>query len=435
MRGLMKKLKNRDRPGAVVYSRDEHNVSRKNIDPDALKILRRLIRHGYIAYLVGGGVRDLLLGKRPKDFDIATDATPKKIKALFRNCRIIGRRFKLAHIYFHAGKIIEVSTFRDFNVIDDHEANGDPDDLLITRDNTYGTERTDALRRDLSINALFYDLSSFSVIDYVGGMQDLKDGVAKMIGDPEVRFGEDPVRMMRLARHAARAGFKVDPTHAQAIVANHELLTKSSAVRLYEELKKDLTSGSCRDILCLLSEFNLLEHLVPELAGCESALLVPNSYLSRALENVDQIMLNNGPKTPTSVLALLALFSNTGSIVQPDLKVRFDNVEILLEFLRQCFSLLSVPKRERDKIQRLLTLWLELERTSLDRLKISRFRNSACLSDLVYLFRYLNTHGSKDEIIKFLKGIKKKGHSEKRSRHPVRKKDRRQKSNRRKRRF
>ncbi|MCB0309961.1 MAG: polynucleotide adenylyltransferase PcnB, partial [Bdellovibrionales bacterium] len=191
----------------TIYSRSQHNISRSAIDKDALKIMYRLLRHNYEAFLVGGGVRDLLLEKEPKDFDISTDATPNQIRSLFRNCRIIGRRFKLAHIYFRGGKIIEVSTFRDesapIDVQDDEELRRYGRD--VKRDNRYGTAETDAFRRDITINGLFYDLSNFSVIDYVGGMSDLRAKIIRVIGNPDERFQEDPVRMLRVIRHAARA--------------------------------------------------------------------------------------------------------------------------------------------------------------------------------------------------------------------------------------
>ena len=165
-----------------IYSRDEHPISRKDIDPDALKIMYRLIRSGFKAYMVGGGVRDLLLGKKPKDFDITTDATPRRVKALFSNSRIIGRRFKLVHVFFGGGKIIEVSTFRDFSDPPEGGEGEDGEVAQLAPDNKYGTEVTDAIRRDITINGLFYDLSTLSVIDYVGGIRDLSDRVIRVIG-------------------------------------------------------------------------------------------------------------------------------------------------------------------------------------------------------------------------------------------------------------
>src|SRR5215213_11436484 len=200
-----------------ILPRPEHTLSRKAIDADALKVLYRLKNHGYIAYLVGGGVRDLLLGRRPKDFDIATDAHPYQIKKLFRNCWIIGRRFRLAHVKF-GSKVIEVATFRrqvapGEEVVQDGVPAPDPTtpegEHLIHRDNTFGTPEEDAFRRDFTINALFYDIATFSIIDYVDGLDDLHAGIVRSIGDPEVRFKEDPVRMLRAVAFAARLNFTI----------------------------------------------------------------------------------------------------------------------------------------------------------------------------------------------------------------------------------
>src|SRR5215207_6766903 len=199
----------------TIVPRSGHRISRRDVDSDALKVLYRLNEHNYIAYLVGGSVRDLLLKRRPKDFDVGTDAHPYQIKKLFRNCWIIGRRFRLAHVRF-GNKAIEVATFRR-NILPGTEnepatteppAAGDveapPADLLIRHDNTFGTPEEDAFRRDFTINALFYDIATFSIIDYVGGLQDLRDGIIRSIGDPGQGFQEDPVRMFRAVAFAAR---------------------------------------------------------------------------------------------------------------------------------------------------------------------------------------------------------------------------------------
>src|SRR5690242_9481636 len=214
----------------TVVPRSAHSISRREIDPDALKVLYRLHEHHYIAYLVGGSVRDLLLKRRPKDFDIGTSAHPHQVKKLFRNCWIIGRRFRLAHVKYGT-KVIEVATFRrhfassestpetDGVVADAGVLDGDQDgpttgrraqDHLIHRDNTYGTPEEDAFRRDFTVNALFYDIGTFSIIDYVGGLDDLDARIIRCIGDPEVRFLEDPVRMLRAVVLAARLQFSID---------------------------------------------------------------------------------------------------------------------------------------------------------------------------------------------------------------------------------
>src|SRR3954464_2401797 len=202
-----------------IVPREEHPISRRDIDPDALKVLYRLRQSEFTAYLVGGSVRDLLLGRRPKDFDIGTSAHPYQVKKLFRNCWIIGRRFRLAHVKF-GSKVVEVATFRR-QVAAGEE--GVPDGLpapdpstaegahLIHHDNTFGTPEEDAFRRDFTINALAYDIATFSIIDYVGGLDDLRAGVVRSIGDPSVRILEDPVRMMRAVALASRLGFTIDP--------------------------------------------------------------------------------------------------------------------------------------------------------------------------------------------------------------------------------
>src|SRR6266566_1086188 len=217
-------------PEPRIVPRAEHTISRRDVDPDALKVLYRLRQFDHVAYLVGGSVRDLLLSRRPKDFDIGTSAHPYQVKKLFRNCWVIGRRFRLAHVKF-GQKVIEVATFRrqvqpGEEVVSGPapaqtaETNAAPevsDAHLIHRDNTFGTPEQDAFRRDFTINALFYDIATFSVIDFVGGLDDLRAGIVRSIGDPEVRMREDPVRMMRAVALAARLDFAIDPPVLDAV--------------------------------------------------------------------------------------------------------------------------------------------------------------------------------------------------------------------------
>ncbi|MCB1804154.1 MAG: polynucleotide adenylyltransferase PcnB, partial [Candidatus Competibacteraceae bacterium] len=198
----------------LAIPRADHTVSRSNISPGALKVLYRLHNAGYRACLVGGGVRDILLGREPKDFDVGTNATPEEIRKLFRNCRLIGRRFRLAHVQF-GGEIIEVATFRALNGPDpepeDSDDNVPVEAGLIRSDNVYGTIEEDAQRRDFTVNALYYDIADFSLLDYAGGLNDLQAGIIRVIGDPEVRYREDPVRMLRAVRFAAKLGFRLHP--------------------------------------------------------------------------------------------------------------------------------------------------------------------------------------------------------------------------------
>ncbi|HTI38037.1 MAG TPA: polynucleotide adenylyltransferase PcnB [Vicinamibacterales bacterium] len=278
----------------IVVPRAEHAVSRRDIDPDALKVLYRLHEHNFTAYLVGGSVRDLLLGRHPKDFDIGTSAHPHQVKKLFRNCWIIGRRFRLAHVKF-GPKTIEVATFRrqvdatelppDVDEVIDqtpepapghtfeevteaqgtHFAKVRAHDRLIHRDNTFGTPEEDAFRRDFTINALFYDISTFSIIDYVGGLQDLEARLIRSIGDPDVRFLEDPVRMLRAIVLAARLDFGVDEPILEAINTHRHEISRSAPARLLEEYYKILRSGSAEASLELLKETRLLRAITPEL--------------------------------------------------------------------------------------------------------------------------------------------------------------------------
>jgi poly(A) polymerase len=276
----------------LVVTRAEHAISRRDIDPDALKVLYRLRQFGHTAYLVGGSVRDLLLGRHPKDFDIGTSAHPYEVKRLFRNCWIIGRRFRLAHVKFGA-KTIEVATFRRsvHELVSGESVEADqvppalflgpaaaPEggpaasvgttlarDLLIRRDNTFGTPEEDAFRRDFTVNALFYDIGSYSVIDYVGGLGDLRDRLVRCIGDPDERFREDPVRMLRAIALAARLDFQIDPPVHAAIARHRSEITKSAPPRLLEEFYKILRSGAAERTFRGLHESGLLRHLSPEL--------------------------------------------------------------------------------------------------------------------------------------------------------------------------
>src|SRR4051812_28720093 len=275
----------------TIVPRAEHTISRRDVDPDALKVLYRLHEHHYIAYLVGGSVRDLLLQRRPKDFDIGTSAHPHQVKKLFRNCWIIGRRFRLAHVKFGT-KTIEVATFRRqvaaSAVIPEEETADDApepvkmetgppiprrraDDHLIHRDNTYGTPEEDAFRRDFTVNALFYDIGTFSIIDYVGGLDDLDARIIRCIGDPEVRFLEDPVRMLRAVVLAARLQFSIDQPVLDAIALHRLEIARSAPARLLEEYYKILRSGHAQEAFKQLRTTSLLKAITPELAAASDA--------------------------------------------------------------------------------------------------------------------------------------------------------------------
>ena len=259
-----------------VIPRAEHTISRRDIDPDALKVLYRLRQYEHIAYLVGGSVRDLLLGRRPKDFDIGTSAHPYQVKKLFRNCWIIGRRFRLAHVKFGT-KVIEVATFRrQLQPGEETTPEAAPPSAhaaAVHHDNTFGTPEEDAFRRDFTINALFYDIATFSIIDYVNGMNDLRAGIVRSIGEPEVRFREDPVRMLRAVALAARLDFTIDPPILEAIRVQRHEIARSSAARLLEEYYKILRSGYAEKIFRALAAAGLLEPISAELhRGANDAL-------------------------------------------------------------------------------------------------------------------------------------------------------------------
>jgi poly(A) polymerase len=259
-----------------IISRSEHPISRKQIDPDALKVLYRLNRHGKFGYLVGGSVRDLLLGIRPKDFDVATDARPGEIKRLFRNSWIVGRRFRLVHVVF-GKKVVEVATFRAKSEAEaeadrspappeDSATDGGPNRrLLVTWENTFGTPEQDARRRDFTINALFYDISSYSLIDYVGGLADLEDQAIRTIGEPDIRFQEDPVRMMRAVKFAARLEFHLEKETEAAIRRHAAAITLSAPPRVLEEIYRLLGSGRAETSFHLLESTGLRHHLIPEI--------------------------------------------------------------------------------------------------------------------------------------------------------------------------
>jgi poly(A) polymerase len=255
-----------------IIPRAEHPISRGYIDPDALRVLYRLHRAGFKAYLVGGSVRDLMTGRTPKDFDIGTDARPQEVRRLFRNSRVIGRRFRLAHILFDAGKIVEVSTFRKRpEPLDSEQAGTSNDrgaadeDLLIRSDNTFGSPEEDALRRDFTINGLFYDIATYDVIDYVGGVEDLEKRLVRTIGEPAIRFREDPVRMMRACEFAGRLDFEMTDDLLLAIGETRTELRKSAASRVTEELLDPLRRGWGTATYRLWSRTGILDVLIPEL--------------------------------------------------------------------------------------------------------------------------------------------------------------------------
>jgi len=273
-----------DRPAQpVIVTKPGHPISRQDVDPDALKIIYRLHRLGFTAYLTGGAVRDLMLGRPAKDFDVVTDARPGQIKKRFARAFVIGRRFRLTHVHFHGGKYIEVATFRR---ISDQAARETPDEESAPV-HPYGTPEEDAFRRDITINALYYDPIDDAVIDYVGGLEDIARRTVRVIGNPAERFTEDPVRIWRVLRYAARLGFAVEEAVAQEIPGHAQLIAAASGARLYEELNKDLAYET-RPVMETLRKNGILRHIIGKAGEAYDADLELFSQLSSLLGIADR---------------------------------------------------------------------------------------------------------------------------------------------------
>jgi poly(A) polymerase len=288
-----------------ILSRSEHPISRRFIDKNAVKVLYRLHNAGYKACLVGGSVRDLMMGRTPKDFDVGTNARPNEVRRLFSNSRIIGRRFRLVHVFYHDGGVVEVSTFR--RDPDPDEQRGEPGELLITSDNAYGTPRQDAFRRDFTINALFYSIADFSVIDHVGGIEDLERKLVRTIGDPDVRFREDPVRMLRACEFAGRLGFGIETRTQEAIYRHSKELEKASPARVTEEVIQLLRCGRAGAAMQWMLELGLLEVLLPEAYAMLTAGARGLGDFGQILPVIDRLVAGDRPLSDTSLLAALLL--------------------------------------------------------------------------------------------------------------------------------
>jgi poly(A) polymerase len=355
----------------TIVPRSAHPISRRQIDPDALKVLYRLHEHNYVAYLVGGSVRDLLLDRRPKDYDVGTSAHPHQVKKLFRNCWIIGRRFRLAHVKFGA-KTIEVATFRrqvdaaitpeaEIAEAEQAELNGTAlpasaddeameadarraQDRLIHRDNTYGTPEEDAFRRDFTVNALFYDIGTFSIIDYVGGLEDLNSRLIRCIGEPDVRFLEDPVRMLRAVVLAARLEFTIDVPILESIQIHKHEIARSAPARLLEEYFKILRSGHAAEAFAQLQRTGLLRAITPELDGADDGVWRAISALDRYRARFE-----GAPDTLTNAILAGTLLQPLGLVGR---RQRFsaDPLERRVEL-----GLLPIPRRDIERLQQILS--------------------------------------------------------------------------------
>ena len=329
-------------------------LERALIDPDADRVVRRLARAGFKAYLVGGCVRDLLLDRRPKDFDVATSARPEQVRELFRNSRIIGRRFRLVHVLFHGGKVIEVATFRK-NPKEEGDEPARPDELLIRSDNVFGAADEDAVRRDFTINGLFYDLEARQVIDWVGGMNDVRGRLVHTIGDPETRFREDPVRILRALKFAGRLDLGITPDVYDAIVLCREALALAARPRLSEEILRLLRGGQARRTLYIAWETGVLDVLLPEL----SSLLYdatedddsPGRRVFRLLDYVDRRTQERGPLDDTVLWTLLLL----EPLKEACEGVR-DRAAAAADFLEPIIERLAVSRRFADGMRRVVAI-------------------------------------------------------------------------------
>jgi poly(A) polymerase len=330
------------------------NIQSSRIDPDAMKVVRRLRRFGHVAYLVGGCVRDLMLKRTPKDFDVATSALPREIRKLFRNCRLIGRRFRLAHIHFR-GKIIETATFRG-------AAEQEGGDLLIRSDNVFGTEEEDAYRRDFTVNALFYDPLSRTIIDHTGGLEDLVEKRIRFIGTPDIRVREDPVRILRAIKFAGRLGFEIDSGAWRAMIRHRQDLTKCAPPRLLEEIIRMLRGGGAEASFRLMWEAGALEIIMPEVA----------SYLRRSpdrdeerdpgcglfaylkeLDHVERELLANTVLLACVIIHPVADATRCGG-VSYDVKGSPAAGEVAREMLRRLVERIRLPKWQAERIQQLV---------------------------------------------------------------------------------
>ncbi len=339
------------------------NIAPDQIDPDAVKVVQLLREFGHAAYLVGGCVRDLLLGRKPKDFDVVTSATPNEIKRHFRNCRIIGRRFRLAHI-FYGPKIIETSTFRaNPREIEDDDGEGpetESGDLLIRRDNVFGTPEQDARRRDFTVNGLFYDIETRQVIDHVNGLPDLEARVVRTIGDPDIRFREDPIRILRAVKFAARCDLTIEPETYRRMMEHRAEIAKCAQARVSEEFYRLLRAGAAKKSLELLVETDLLELLVPDLARslkgepADAEAALRRARLWNYLEALDRSA-QKRPVAPTNALLLATLMlPPLRDALDPDTNGVRDIGQLVTQSLLPPFERLRPSRRDSELARQIL---------------------------------------------------------------------------------
>lgn len=375
---------------ATIIHRSDHPISRKLISENALKVLRRLYSHGYTAYLAGGGVRDILLGREPKDFDIVTSAKPEEVKELFRNAILIGRRFRIAHIRFK-GEVIEVSTFRaldsgkgiegalsdETEVVTGNELESLPeegggrrvkkplegrehtDGGMILMDNVWGSPGEDAFRRDFTVNALFYNIDDFSIIDYVGGLKDLKEGLLRLIGEPKVRYREDPVRMLRAIRFAAKLGFKIEKESLDSIGALRDDILHANPSRLYEELQKLWISEEAERGYQLMRSTGLFQVLFPEVDAWLSNEddNFPHTFMGRAFEWIEEELREGRVVSPALLYAIVLSgpINEKAVAFQETSGSRFPVIfKAVKEVVSGFQERISMPRRDVDALKTIL---------------------------------------------------------------------------------
>lgn len=358
----------------TVIPRDQHNISRRDISENALKVLYRLNKAGFEAYLVGGGVRDLLLGKKPKDFDITTNATPEQMRKLFRNCRLVGRRFRLAHVMF-GPEVIEVATFRGHHALEtatdtaeDRNQSQRGQNGMLLRDNIFGSIEDDAQRRDLTINSLYYSVADFTVRDYVGGLQDLQQGIIRLIGDPETRYREDPVRMLRVVRFAAKLNMSIDPQTAEPITRLAILLKDIPSARLFEESLKLLQAGYGEQTYALLKQYQLFQPLFPTItqyltAQEDSAM---ERMIVQVLKNTDTRIHNDMRVNPAFLFAAMLWYPQSEraqQIAQESGLPWYEAFALAMnDTLDEACRAIAIPKRITSLIRDIWSLQLRLPR-------------------------------------------------------------------------
>lgn len=374
--------------------RHDVGFDEERIDSDAARVVRRLTRAGFEAYLVGGCVRDLLLGFRPKDYDVATDASPDDVRRLFRNSRIIGRRFRLVHVLFGAGKVIETATFRRAPPQDDEREGAE---LLIRNDNEFGEAHEDALRRDFTVNGLFYDLDARQVLDWVSGMPDIERRTINTIGDPVIRFQEDPIRMLRAIKFAARLDCGMAPEVYDAIVQCRGSLAMAARPRLFEEILRLLRGGGAQRSFYLAWEMGVLDVLLPELAAYLSDQPDQGGHFWRMLTRVDELTKERGE--PLSDLVLCSVL-----LLEPMLEAcedARDRMRAAGDFLEPLSDRLNVPRRIADAMRRIVALLPRIEAG-----RGGRFQRTALYIDAALVQQILHdardardTKGKEPEVI------------------------------------